>query len=664
MKRQSTRKGAGILEALEERRLLSGADAGIGVYRPGTMLLDYNIDQTADASIAAQTSAKQAYSGDFDGDTLTDTAYVIPSTTGAVYEIDLGSDGTVDRRFTFAGAGKPVFADINGDGRTDIGRYYTATGKWSFDLNFDGVADRTIIWSAPSTATVLAGDVTGDGYADLVQVNAGTWSVDSNLDGKSELSYKFSGTGLPFLADVNGDTVADLGYFNNGQWSVDQNRDGTADRTFTFGQAGDRPLVGFFDTRDSVFVRPGASNANTGAWNSPVGTIAEAIRRTGSNSTVRVAAGIYRENLYFYTRSNFNFLGAGYMASKIAPASGDAMFVDRTSCKIVGIGFKSGDRGLVVAGSNVTGLGIATRGTVNRGVLSTSYLGSNSTLKFRQSHFDRMVTGDAVRLQSGTTVDFRYCTFSYNGTDFSSIPRGLDGGRGLVIEDHCAATIDASRFEQNAVSGISTTDDASFTLTNSYVGYSQHFNNIHIDGRTSAVISRNIIENAGTIRDVGKGFNGIEIVNAYAGLGLTITSNTFRNNTSSGIYVGNGRGHVISGNMFDNNVVGVNLNGYLEPGISTGPIDVYAKVTANTFVRSTGSTDSMQVGIFALGSNAHGQIGGSAAADYNTFWNYASGNSIFRARHGGKPWGDYGVPDLTILNNNYYNSPNPTSVVY
>ena len=112
------------------------------------------------------------------------------------------------------------------------------------------------------------------------------------------------------------------------------------------------------------------------------------------------------------------------------------------------------------------------------------------------------------------------------------------------------------------------------------------------------------------------GTNGIEIGNVYDGAGVVVVGNTFRRNTSAGIYVGNGSGHVIRGNVFDDNLIGINVNGVLAPEISNMPIHVNAAITGNTFLVPAGEQNVH--GIYALGSGAGGTIGGSGT-DANTF---------------------------------------------
>jgi len=94
----------------------------------------------------------------------------------------------------------------------------------------------------------LAGDVNGDGIADLAIYRNGIWYIDTNRNGSVDMTVAFGGMpqDIPLLFDWDGDGKADLCIFRDGVWYVSTKRDGVVDVMFAYGTAGDVPLVGQF----------------------------------------------------------------------------------------------------------------------------------------------------------------------------------------------------------------------------------------------------------------------------------------------------------------------------------------------------------------------------------------------------------------------------------
>jgi len=90
----------------------------------------------------------------------------------------------------------------------------------------------------------LAGDVSGDGIADLVIYRDGTWYIDTDRNGAVDVTVVFGGPGdKPVLFDFDGDGKADLCVVRNGVWYVNTKLDGSLQGVWTYGVGTDFPLA-------------------------------------------------------------------------------------------------------------------------------------------------------------------------------------------------------------------------------------------------------------------------------------------------------------------------------------------------------------------------------------------------------------------------------------
>jgi hypothetical protein len=172
--------------------------------------------------------------GDVNGDGRTDliaVSYSRAHGTGSTWVMTSTGTGfnapemwSSDR---FTGTSAILAADVNGDGRTDLVAvsYDTTRSAGSVSVTLStGTGFRTPeVWSTQpfsGNAAILAGDVNGDGRADLIAVNyspdgsGSTWvmtSAGTSFYAPQPRSDKaFLGVSAMLSADINGDHAADL----------------------------------------------------------------------------------------------------------------------------------------------------------------------------------------------------------------------------------------------------------------------------------------------------------------------------------------------------------------------------------------------------------------------------------------------------------------------
>ena len=187
---------------------------------------------------------------------------------------DVDRDGVIDRTYAFGPASaQGLVADWDGDGSLDLVAF--AAGVWSIDLDRDGAADAEFVWGAPGDEAFLI-DFNGDGRVDPVLYGtsgpASVWAVDLDRNGTTDLAQTFGVPGdRPFVGDWNNDGRPDLGLYRDSgglmKFFFDTaGNGGTAEAEVWFGRPGDEPFLGDFDGdgrldpgvfRFNAAVRPG-----------------------------------------------------------------------------------------------------------------------------------------------------------------------------------------------------------------------------------------------------------------------------------------------------------------------------------------------------------------------------------------------------------------------
>lgn len=597
--------------------------------------IDYNGDSNADRVVNYGAPSFIGLAADFDGDTITDLAVYDNGT----WYIDYFNDAIADKQVVFGGPTSldtPVAADFNGDGKADIG-VYRNDGVWYVDFNLDGIPDRVSSFGGLAGDIPVAGDFNGDGNIDRGIYRQGRWFIDFDWNGTADAIYIFGGgaTDVPMAADFNNDGIADLVIFRDGVWYIDYNHDSAADQVHVYGGPGMRPLVGHFNTQNSVFVRAGATGAQNGSQRNPFATINAALASNPApGSIIRISVGLYPERISISQKSNLTFQGSvqgpDLTGTLINPGAGDAFscfLCSNITLRDLHIASGGPDsstpgRGIVNLGSSMTLEHVSASRSRNTNVIAAQYFppdlpGSLAVINIDRSAIDESEIGNGTQLEDGATAVIARSSVSGNGTNPAAMPPppAAPGGRGIVLFGNANATITQTNVNRNHDGGFLATATAQATLQENYFT-SNGTNGIYFEMQARGSITGNVIALNGVNGTRGPGgFNGIEI----AGLGalMTISGNTISNNTLNGIYVGDGTVNVLNNTLFGN-FLGMTIDNPLNR-----PVNVTVK--GNTFELPLGAPYSE--GVFMASSTSASltiTIGGAASADKNTFRNYGS----------------------------------------
>jgi hypothetical protein len=223
---------------------------------------------------------------DFDGDGLTDLSVFRPSS--GTWQIRNSSNGSTTSRSWGASSDRLVPGDYDGDGKTDIAVWRPSEGNW-YIINSSTGSVTLRGWGASADVPV-PGDYDGDGKTDIAvyRPSEGNWYIINSSNGALTVRTWGAAGDLPVPGDYDGDLKDDITVWRpaEGNWYVIKSSDGSV-IVKQWGQSSDKLVPGDYDRdglTDFAVYRPGESN-----WyiiNSSTGALTVQNWGTGSDKLV------------------------------------------------------------------------------------------------------------------------------------------------------------------------------------------------------------------------------------------------------------------------------------------------------------------------------------------------------------------------------------------
>ncbi|MBL8890554.1 MAG: hypothetical protein JNL67_11300 [Planctomycetaceae bacterium] len=221
----------------------------VAIFKDGYWFIDSNGNGSWDAEdmmIRMGNSDDQAVVGDWDGDGKDDIAIFGPQWVGDEYAItrEPGLPDRENQRYTRPKNIPPAVEEaVEGSRVLKQG----VVGRSRAD-----VIDHVFAFGQQGDIAI-SGDFNGDGITQIGVYSNGTWTIDSNGDGRFDSrdeEFQFGQAGdIPVVGDFDGDGISDLAVYRNGQWFIDTNGNrqlDAADRLFELEGEG-YPVAGDFN---------------------------------------------------------------------------------------------------------------------------------------------------------------------------------------------------------------------------------------------------------------------------------------------------------------------------------------------------------------------------------------------------------------------------------
>lgn len=255
--------------------------ADISVFRPSNGF--WYVMKSSGGFLSTQwgLAADNLVPGDYDGDGKTDLAVhrkLIPfPETGTWYVLKSEDFNYFGRRWASNNIGefdRPVPADYDGDGKTDLA-YYRSTDLVGqpatyFVLRSSSNTGVSVDWGSPSLGDrPVPADYDGDGKADYAVYRNGTWLILQSSNGLLKVEYFGLPTDKVVPGDFDGDKKADIAVWrpSNGLWYYIKSSGGAFNGSFVsvqFGASSDKPVPADYDgdgKTDIAVFRP-----SNGVW--------------------------------------------------------------------------------------------------------------------------------------------------------------------------------------------------------------------------------------------------------------------------------------------------------------------------------------------------------------------------------------------------------------
>ncbi|MEU7532490.1 VCBS repeat-containing protein [Saccharothrix sp. NPDC042600] len=232
-----------------------------------------------DGAVVAQAlfGGAAGYSGDFDGNGLTDFTVYRPTTGN--WRILYNDGSTYTRPWGGSQGDQPVSGDFDGNGLADFTIYRPSTGNWHI-LHNDG-STYTRPWGGPGQLAV-SGDYDGNGLTDFTTYTPhdGNWHILYNNG--TQYHRQWGGNGhTPVAGDYDGNGLADFVTYtpHDGYWHILHN-DGTQYHR-QWGSPGDIPVAGDYNgngladfavyrpTTQTIHILHNDGTTYTRQWGSP-----------------------------------------------------------------------------------------------------------------------------------------------------------------------------------------------------------------------------------------------------------------------------------------------------------------------------------------------------------------------------------------------------------